>query len=79
MCMECRSSVCSPGCPNAVQRGVYLCGCCGEDIYEGEEYVEAENEYYHKQCLKDDMSGLEVAEIFGCFSRIAEREEADYE
>ena len=78
MCSICGSSSCLTGCPNEVRKAVYTCKHCGEDILEYEEYVEIEGEYYHKSCLDDDMSGLEVAELFGCFSRTAENDDFNF-
>ena len=54
MCDICHHSPCLHGCPNEPDaEAVYTCSFCGEDIVEGDEYVEFDHEYYHENCFDD--------------------------
>lgn len=55
MCSECMRTPCHPLCPNAPeQKAVYKCKYCCEGIVEGDEYVEIDGEYYHRDsCIED--------------------------
>lgn len=49
MCDICRQTPCHPCCPNAPDPvAIYTCKYCGEDIVEGDEYVEIDGDYYHE-------------------------------
>ena len=55
MCSICGFSICPSSCPNTPEpRAVGICDSCGEDILEGDEYVEIGTEEYHKGCLEDN-------------------------
>lgn len=60
MCSICLRTPCHPQCPNAPEpEAVYKCKYCGEGIVEGEEYVEIDGEYYHRDdCIEDVALGL---------------------
>lgn len=48
MCAICGQTFCPSSCPNADEATpVYTCKYCGEDIVDGEEYVEIDGDYYH--------------------------------
>ena len=53
MCLLCRSYPCHQRCPNYIpSKPIHYCSVCGEGIYEGEEYIENENEdYRHFECF----------------------------
>ena len=52
MCDICQHSPCLSRCPNAPEpEKVYQCEHCGEDIIEGEEYIEIYDNYYHLDCF----------------------------
>lgn len=39
--------------PEDKRRVVYTCSCCGEPIYEGDEYWELCGSYYCEACIDD--------------------------
>ena len=53
MCDVCKQNICHSRCPNAnIRRNYHYCSHCGEDIYDGEEYiVNDDNEYIHYDCV----------------------------
>lgn len=55
MCSECHMHPCHPRCPNATEpKSVFKCEYCGEGIAEGDEYVEIDGKYYHREdCIED--------------------------
>lgn len=72
ICEICRQNPCHPRCPNYIpQKASYYCSYCGEGIYNGEEYIENENnEYMHFECfdgMRDVISwlGYEVKTMNG--------------
>ena len=66
MCEICRSYPHLPGCPNAPEpKAVYTCQCCKEGIFEDEEYVEVGDDYYHVECLQENMFFEDVLTILG--------------
>ena len=60
MCSECHMHPCHPRCPNADEpKAMFKCKYCGEDIVEGDEYVEIDGDYYHRDdCIEDVALGL---------------------
>ncbi len=78
MCEICRRSPCDARCPNAPEpRAIYKCEYCGEGITSGEKYLEYNGEYYHLDCI-EEMSGDEIAEMFGCSVETADEDDLDY-
>lgn len=64
-CEYCHSIPHLSGCPNAPEPSkVYTCKHCGEDIIEGDEYIEHNGEYYHRDCLYDAASSI-LVESYG--------------
>ena len=63
MCDVCWQVPCDPRCPNAPEpEHIYECELCDSGITYGEEFVEIEGKYYHKDCLSvDDL--LEALDI----------------
>lgn len=63
MCSECLSTPCHPRCPNAPDpEHIYECEFCDGGITSGEDFVEIDGKYYHKDCLSvDDL--LELLDI----------------
>ena len=53
---------------------VYTCDYCDEAIYHGNEYAEINGGYYHKTCLTDEISKMDLLELLE-----VRFEEADYE
>ena len=62
-CPYCRQAPHHPRCPLAPEPKSYgKCEICGEDIYEGDEYIENDcNEYVHSGC----PSVRELAKFLG--------------
>ena len=52
---------------------VYTCEYCYEAIYHGNEYAEINGGYYHKTCLTDEISKMDLLELLE-----VKFEEADY-
>ena len=52
---------------------VYTCDYCDEAIYHGNEYAEINGGYYHKTCLTDEISKMDLLELLE-----VRFEEADY-
>lgn len=52
---------------------VDFCEYCYEAIYHGQEYAEIKGDCYHKTCLTDEMSKMDLLELLD-----VEFEEADY-
>lgn len=74
MCIECGMTPCRSSCPNAQDSSkVYHCKYCGEDITQGEEYVELEGEHYHRECF-EDSAVLILMEEYGAVKGVAEVE-----
>ncbi len=74
MCIQCGMTPCHRGCSNAQDPPkVYHCKYCGEDIVEGEEYVELEGEHYHQECFEDNAV-LILMEEYGAIKGVAEVE-----
>ena len=79
MCEICRQSPCASRCPNAPEpKAVYTCKDCKEGIMPGDEYVEIDRDYYHKECL-EEKSMEELMKLVGYEVETAEEEEPDYE
>ena len=54
MCDVCYRSPCDPRCPNAPEPpSVFVCSGCGDDIREGDIYVELMGEQWCMSCIKD--------------------------
>lgn len=54
MCEICRQYPCHPRCPNAPEPPIFAtCECCGDPIYEGDEYVDIGGDYYCTECAED--------------------------
>lgn len=54
MCEICNRTPCLNECPNAIPpKDVYVCRYCGEAIFEGEYFVNLNDEYYHRECAED--------------------------
>ena len=71
MCMECRQSPCDCRCPNAEPpEEIYICAECGLGIYEGEELIEIDGDYYHADCV-EDMGFSRLLEILDLKKQIA--------
>lgn len=76
MCDICRQSPCHPRCPNAPEPDpVYTCKYCGEGIYVEDEYAEIDGEYYHADCLSDEMPIYELLSLFGVSVEIAQEDD----
>lgn len=60
--------------PYREENPVCTCSWCGEGIFEGEEYTEIGSEYFHAECLSNEMSIYELLDKFGCSVSIAARE-----
>lgn len=74
MCDICQHNPCLSRCPNAPEPAkVYRCEFCGEDIVEGEEYIEIGGNYYHEDCFVDNAVEI-VKNDFGAFTGVAEVE-----
>ena len=72
MCDICHSARCLPGCPNAPDpKPLYECCECGDGIYPGDKYLEADRHYYCKDCL-DDMAAETLLSIVGVEMETAE-------
>lgn len=78
MCDICNSSPCLAGCPNAPEpQTVDYCHECGDDIREGEEYMN-EGVPLCMACI-EDMSAKELIDFLGIEIKTAERPEPDYD
>ena len=54
MCDICRHNPCDPRCPNAPDPpSVFVCSGCGDDILEGDDYVELMGEQWCRDCIND--------------------------
>ena len=55
MCDVCHQHPCHPRCPNAPDPPeIYKCAHCHEPIVAGDEYVELDGKYYHREeCIED--------------------------
>ena len=54
MCDVCRKTPCDPRCPHAPDPpSVFVCSGCGDDILEGDEYVELMGEQWCMSCIDD--------------------------
>lgn len=53
MCDICRKYPCDCRCPNYSElKSIHYCSVCGEEIQNGEEYIENyKSEYVHFECL----------------------------
>jgi len=60
MCMECNQTPCHSRCPNASEKvEIKRCSECGNEIYEGEQYLEAPKGIVCYECLTNmSLSGL---------------------
>ena len=59
MCRECRSYRCVPGCPNfEMPSAIFTCKKCKDPIYTGDEYVDVEENQYHRECF--EMLDIEI-------------------
>jgi hypothetical protein len=63
MCSVCLKTPCDYRCPNAPDpEHIYECEFCDGGITSGEDFVEIDCKYYHKDCLSvDDL--LELLDI----------------
>lgn len=78
MCDICRSSPCLAGCPNAPgPKVVNYCHECGDDIYEGDKYIN-ENVPLCKDCI-ENMSAMELIDFLDIEIHTAKFEEPDYD
>lgn len=61
MCGICKKNPCHFRCPNySPQKSMYYCSSCGEEICEGEEYIENSNGgYCHYDCFHGMRNLLE--------------------
>ena len=65
MCNICLQSPCHPRCPNADEpKAVFVCSGCGQDILEGDEYVELMGEQWCMLCIKDATHFAEYEEEY---------------
>ena len=73
MCKICRQQPCASRCPNASEpKRIYTCDLCGNDIVEGEEYMEFNDKCYHfEDCAKEVALHLLTTEC-GATVEIAE-------
>lgn len=72
MCSICQQWPCNPRCPNAPDPPtVYTCKHCSEPIVDGDEYVELEGEYYHRDCFSDSAEAI-LMEQYGATMGVAE-------
>lgn len=75
MCSVCHSSPCLAGCPNAPEpKPVYTCKFCGEGIFAEDHYVEIDGDYYHAECLENEMPFENLMQLFGCTVQIAQED-----
>ena len=72
MCSECHMNPCHPRCPNAPEpRAIYRCKYCGEPIIEGDEYVEIDGDYYHRDSCIEDVALELLYDKFGLVTEVA--------
>lgn len=65
MCEICYAAPCLPGCPNAPEPPVaYVCFCCGEAIYAGEEYYDINGVPWCQGCIHDARKEAEAEEAW---------------
>ena len=63
MCELCRHTPCSSGCPNAPEEEpVFICDCCEDGIYAGEEVYEIGGHKYCEGCINDARYTAEAPE-----------------
>lgn len=73
-CEYCHTLPHLPGCPGDPEpRAVHRCKRCKEGITEGEEFYDIDGEYYHVECVEEDMSVTEILRLLGI---VPEMEEA---
>jgi hypothetical protein len=54
MCDVCLKSPCDPRCPHAPEPpSVFVCSGCGDNILDGDEYVELCGEQWCMECVRD--------------------------
>lgn len=75
MCAICNQFSCPEECPNGGKDFIYRCSHCDEGIYQGEKYFKLMGEFFHKECMEDGFTPLELLSFLGIFPRIAENEE----
>ena len=74
MCEGCLLGVCSSRCPNApAPKAVHICAYCNEAIIAGDEAVELEGNYYHRECFHDNAVDI-LFNDFGAKSFTAEED-----
>ena len=72
MCIECRQSPCSSGCPNCEpEKRVFTCRGCGDGIYKGDKYMTISGEKYHADCVNDLSPLVILQRHFGARMEIA--------
>lgn len=72
MCAECHREICPSGCPNAPEpEAVYECSYCGDPIEPGDEYVEIDGEYYHREGCIEDVALQLLYEKCGLVTEVA--------
>ena len=60
MCQLCNSYPCDSRCPNHIPKATHYCSSCGEEIRDGEEYIENEDgECIHWDCFRSMRDLLE--------------------
>jgi len=52
-------------CPHATEpQAIYTCSTCREHIFEGEEYYELDENFYHTDCLSEEVAANFIKEFF---------------
>lgn len=75
MCSECHSWSHLLGCPNMSEpTPIYTCKYCGEGIFVEDKYAEIDGNYYHADCLSDEMPIYELLDMFGVSVQMAQED-----
>ena len=65
MCSICLQTPCDSRCPNASgMKGIHTCSACGEEIFEGDKYLEVDGEFVCEECI-NEMPRAELIEMLG--------------
>jgi len=64
--------------PNRTPKVCFTCDRCGEDVLEGDEYIDVDNNIVCEFCI-EDMTAKEVVELFGFQFEEAEPDEPERE
>lgn len=65
MCDICLQFPCHPRCPNAPPPPVaYTCDCCGEPIYEGDDYYDIDGVAWCEDCIRAARKTAELEEWY---------------